>query len=71
MNVYGCNVAVLYFKGGGYEPEAHYPQWKRLNQPIERRQVFHESLIKLIEGMTIIYTSSTYSSETTIPSGRG
>ncbi|KAK3607056.1 hypothetical protein CHS0354_015367 [Potamilus streckersoni] len=36
-------------KGGGYELEAHYPQWKRIHQPIERRQVFQESLIKLIE----------------------
>lgn len=36
-------------EGGGYEPEVHYSQWKRLNQPIERRQVFHDSLIKLIE----------------------
>ncbi|KAH3752878.1 hypothetical protein DPMN_187504 [Dreissena polymorpha] len=35
--------------GGGYELEAHYSQWKRLNQAIDRRQVFHESLIKLIE----------------------
>ncbi|XP_052764225.1 myotubularin-related protein 9-like [Mya arenaria] len=35
--------------GGGYEPEAHYSQWKRINQSIERRPVFHESLIKLIE----------------------
>ncbi|WAR17778.1 MTMR9-like protein [Mya arenaria] len=36
-------------RGGGYEPEAHYSQWKRINQSIERRPVFHESLIKLIE----------------------
>lgn len=36
-------------KGGGYEPEAHYSQWRRINQPIERRQHFHESLIKLME----------------------
>ncbi|XP_045182820.2 myotubularin-related protein 9-like [Mercenaria mercenaria] len=35
--------------GGGYEPEAHYSQWKRINQSIERRQVFHESVIKLNE----------------------
>ena len=40
-----------YISGGGYEPEVHYSQWKRLNQPIERRQVFHDSLIKLIEGI--------------------
>ena len=38
--------------GGGYEPEAHYSQWKRINSSIERRHVFHESLIKLNEGKT-------------------
>ncbi|XP_071116669.1 myotubularin-related protein 9-like isoform X2 [Haliotis cracherodii] len=36
-------------KGGGYEPEAHYSQWRRIHQPIERRQAFHDSLIKLME----------------------
>lgn len=35
--------------GGGFEPEHHYSLWKRINQSIERRQVFHESLIKLNE----------------------
>ncbi|KAK6960629.1 myotubularin-related protein 9 [Biomphalaria glabrata] len=36
-------------KGGGYELEAHYPQWRRIHQSIERRQSFHDSLIKMIE----------------------
>ncbi|KAL5015317.1 hypothetical protein ScPMuIL_009587 [Solemya velum] len=36
-------------KGGGYEPEAHYPQWRRIHQSIERRHAFHDSLIKMIE----------------------
>ncbi|XP_046578152.1 myotubularin-related protein 9-like [Haliotis rubra] len=36
-------------KGGGYEPEAHYSQWRRIHQPVERRQAFHDSLIKLME----------------------
>ena len=36
-------------KGGGFELEAHYPQWRRIHQPVERRQAFHDSLIKLIE----------------------
>ncbi|XP_064597583.1 myotubularin-related protein 9-like [Liolophura sinensis] len=36
-------------KGGGFEPEAHYPQWRRIHHPIARGQVLHESLIKLIE----------------------
>ncbi|KAH9491937.1 Myotubularin- protein 9 [Bulinus truncatus] len=44
------NVAkVAQSKGGGYELEAHYPQWRRIHQPIERRQSFHDSLIKMIE----------------------
>ncbi|XP_074656633.1 myotubularin-related protein 9-like [Tubulanus polymorphus] len=36
-------------KGGGVEPEAHYSQWRRLHQPIERFSVQQESLIKLLE----------------------
>lgn len=36
-------------KGGGYEPEVHYPQWRRIHQSVERRQTFHDSLIKLME----------------------
>ncbi|GFN86881.1 myotubularin-related protein 9 [Plakobranchus ocellatus] len=36
-------------KGGGFELEAHYPQWRRIHQPIERRTAFHDSLIKMIE----------------------
>lgn len=35
--------------GFGCEPEAHYSQWKRIHQLIERRHVFHDSLIKLNE----------------------
>ncbi|CAH1776264.1 unnamed protein product [Owenia fusiformis] len=36
-------------KGGGYESEAHYSQWRRIHQPVERHTVLHESLIKLLE----------------------
>lgn len=36
-------------KGGGFEPEAHYSQWRRIHQPIAPRQAFHDSLIKMIE----------------------
>ncbi|XP_025090665.1 myotubularin-related protein 9-like [Pomacea canaliculata] len=44
------NVAkVAQSKGGGYELESNYPQWWRIHQPIERRQAFHDSLIKMIE----------------------
>ena len=37
-------------KGGGVEPEMHYPQWRRIHQPIDRHTTLHESLVKLIEG---------------------
>lgn len=37
-------------KGGGFEPEAHYPLWRRVHKPISRHTVFSESLSKLIEG---------------------
>ncbi|KAK2146123.1 hypothetical protein LSH36_631g02047 [Paralvinella palmiformis] len=36
-------------KGGGVEPEVHYPQWRRIHQQIERYNVLHESIVKLIE----------------------
>lgn len=36
-------------KGGGVEPEVHYPQWRKIHQAVERHHVLHESLIKLIE----------------------
>ncbi|XP_048730213.1 myotubularin-related protein 9-like isoform X2 [Ostrea edulis] len=39
-------------KGGGYEPDAHYSHWRRIHQSIEKRQTFHESLIKLLEACT-------------------
>jgi len=51
--------------GGGYELEAHYPQWRRIHQPIERRQQFHDSLIKMMEG-TILILQKIMSSITTI-----
>ncbi|ELU07118.1 hypothetical protein CAPTEDRAFT_168491 [Capitella teleta] len=36
-------------KGGGVEPEAHYSQWRRIHQSMERYQILHESIIKLVE----------------------
>ncbi|XP_032808695.1 myotubularin-related protein 9 isoform X2 [Petromyzon marinus] len=36
-------------KGGGYEPEAHYPQWRRINKSIERYNLMQDSFIKLVE----------------------
>ncbi|ESN91759.1 hypothetical protein HELRODRAFT_108507 [Helobdella robusta] len=36
-------------RGGGVEPEAYYPQWRRVNQPIERPSNLQDSLTRLIE----------------------
>ncbi|KAJ8322021.1 hypothetical protein KUTeg_000492 [Tegillarca granosa] len=33
------NAKAAQSKGGGYEPEAHYSQWRRIHQAVERRQV--------------------------------
>ena len=45
------NELVLCFSaGGGAESEAYYPQWRRINQSIERPSALNESLIRLIEG---------------------
>ncbi|XP_065296214.1 myotubularin-related protein 9 isoform X2 [Dermacentor albipictus] len=38
-------------KGGGCEPEVHYPMWTRLHKPIERYTALLESLSKVVEGM--------------------
>ncbi|CAE1331437.1 MTMR9 [Acanthosepion pharaonis] len=46
------NAKIAQTKGGGFEPEVHYSQWRRINQAIDRRHVLHESLIKLIEACT-------------------
>ena len=58
MSVYVRKITIvmslfIYYdkQGGGTEPEAFYPQWRRINQPIDRPNTFHESLVKLIEGM--------------------
>ncbi|XP_037502989.2 myotubularin-related protein 9, partial [Rhipicephalus sanguineus] len=36
-------------KGGGCEPEVHYPMWTRLHKPIERYTALLESLSKVVE----------------------
>ncbi|NWV12516.1 MTMR9 protein, partial [Ptilonorhynchus violaceus] len=36
-------------KGGGFEQEVHYPQWRRIHKYIERFNILQESLIKLVE----------------------
>ncbi|XP_077990034.1 myotubularin-related protein 9-like [Glandiceps talaboti] len=39
-------------KGGGVEPEAHYPQWRKIHKSIDRFYVLQESLVKLIDACT-------------------
>lgn len=36
-------------KGGGFELEVHYPQWRRVHKTIDRHHVLLESLGKLVE----------------------
>ncbi|XP_004682600.1 PREDICTED: myotubularin-related protein 9 [Condylura cristata] len=36
-------------RGGGFEQEAHYPQWRRMHKSIERYHILQESLVKLVE----------------------
>ncbi|XP_054167367.1 myotubularin-related protein 9-like [Oppia nitens] len=36
-------------KGGGFEPEVHYPLWRRVHKPIDRHSTLLDSLCKLIE----------------------
>ncbi|XP_041105820.1 myotubularin-related protein 9-like isoform X1 [Polyodon spathula] len=36
-------------RGGGFELEAHYPQWRRIHKSIERSNILQEGLIKLVE----------------------
>ncbi|XP_077487066.1 myotubularin-related protein 9 isoform X2 [Amblyomma americanum] len=39
-------------RGGGCEPEVHYPMWTRLHKPIERHTALLESLSKVVEAST-------------------
>ncbi|XP_001948155.2 myotubularin-related protein 9 [Acyrthosiphon pisum] len=36
-------------RGGGFEMEAHYPQWRRVNSALERHNVLLDSLSKIVE----------------------
>ncbi|CAM1324598.1 MTMR9 (predicted) [Pycnogonum litorale] len=36
-------------RGGGFEPEVHYPQWRRIHKSIERLPSFQDSVYKLVE----------------------
>ena len=51
--LFGDGLFVNIFAGGGVEPESHYPQWKRVNQGIERYPALIDSIAKLAEGMYI------------------
>ena len=42
-------VKALQAKGGGIEPEAHYPQWKKMYCNLERPQAMMESYAKMVE----------------------
>jgi hypothetical protein len=49
-----CDV-IFQSRGGGFEIEMYYPQWRRINKPIDRHQVLLDSLAKLIEGQFFIF----------------
>lgn len=36
-------------RGFGYEVEVHYPQWRRIQKPVERHQALLDSLSKLVD----------------------
>ncbi|XP_037078968.1 myotubularin-related protein 9-like isoform X2 [Pollicipes pollicipes] len=38
-------------RGGGFEPESHYPQWRRVHKPIDRHAAQLDSLQRLVEGL--------------------
>ncbi|XP_063591147.1 myotubularin-related protein 9-like isoform X1 [Penaeus indicus] len=43
--------AKVQLRGGGYEPELHYPNWRRVHKPIDRHHVLLDSLTKLMDGI--------------------
>lgn len=47
-------------RGGGFEVEIHYPQWRRVSKPIERFTVLLDSLTRLIEGKIFILIKENY-----------
>jgi myotubularin-related protein 9 len=49
-----ANIAKLaQAKGGGVEPEAHYSQWRKVHQGVDRHTALHEALTKLLDGKYI------------------
>ncbi|XP_050443434.1 myotubularin-related protein 9 isoform X2 [Adelges cooleyi] len=44
-----ANAASAKARGGGFEMETHYPQWRRVNSALERHNVLLDSLSKLVE----------------------
>ncbi|KAF4531437.1 hypothetical protein B566_EDAN004207 [Ephemera danica] len=49
-------------RGGGVEPEAHYPQWRRVHKPIDRHAGLLDSLAKLVDGKSLLWLSKLDSS---------
>ena len=48
-----CIMLILFqSRGGGFEVEIYYPQWRRINKPIDRHHVLLDCLAKLVEGMS-------------------
>ncbi|KAI1286005.1 Myotubularin-related protein 9 [Halotydeus destructor] len=45
-------------KGGGFEPEVHYPLWRRVHKPIDRHSTLLDSLGKLVEACSDTSCSS-------------
>ncbi|XP_063863247.1 myotubularin-related protein 9-like isoform X1 [Scylla paramamosain] len=43
--------AKVQLRGGGYEPELHYPNWRRVHKPIDRHHMLLDSLTKLMDGV--------------------
>ena len=39
-------------RGGGFEPESHYPQWRRVHKPIDRQAAQLDSLQRLVDGLS-------------------
>ncbi|XP_059488042.1 myotubularin-related protein 9 [Neocloeon triangulifer] len=44
-------------RGGGVEPEAHYPLWKRVHKPIDRQAAYLDSLAKLVDAANDVTSS--------------
>jgi hypothetical protein len=48
--IFSLFAVIFQSRGGGFEVEMYYPQWRRINKPIDRHQGLLDSLAKLVEG---------------------